>query len=480
MQRGQWPLPQSRLRAKGWRFFNRLSLAQVVLVPARVGPAAKVRYNRTNPDKGVPMPDLTARIMPRLRSSRLPDLDLGSESIHPVYGGLSILNLPTSLCRWLGVAELPHPPLDIPGLDDLAAGLRQIVVLLVDAVSYERFVSWMDDTAPRLRALSDDGVLAPLTSVVPSTTSAALTSLWTGRSPAEHGLVGYELLLKEYGVVANMLNHSPAALDSQPGLLQRAGFDPETALPVPTLGAHLQRAEVDVHAFLPNSIRGSGLSRMHLAQVNLHGYVTPADFFVGMREVASAPLERRRLVWGYYGEVDALSHRFGPASEPARADFAAVMGMLHSIFLQHLSSDVRRRTLLLLLSDHGQIATRRDPQLELRHHPGFSRLLHLLPTGETRLAYLYIRPGQVEAVAEYVERAWGDAFRLLGSDEALGRGLFGPGQPSPQTVERIGDCILAAQGSAYLWSAQKENVLLGRHGGLSPEEMLVPFLAARL
>lgn len=426
------------------------------------------------------MADLTSHVMRRLSQNRLIGLDLGGGSVHPAYDGLSILNLPTSLCRWLGVADLAHPPLDLSGLDDLAAGARQVVVLLVDAVSYERFVAWLDEAAHWLRTLTDDGLLAPLTSVVPSTTSAALTSLWTGRSPAEHGQVGYELLLKEFGVVANMLNHSPVALDSQPGLLQRAGFDPEAVLPVPTLGSHLQRAEVEVHAFLPNAIRGSGLSRMHLAQVNVHGYVTVADFLLGMRDVANAPLERRRLVWGYYGEVDALSHRFGPDSEAARADFAALMAMLRSCFLQSLPSDVRRRTLLLLLSDHGQIATGRNPHFELRHHPELARLLHLLPTGETRLAYLYIRPGQVQAVEDYIRRAWGDAFCLLDSDDALHRGLFGPGRPASQTPERIGDRILAAQGNAYLWSASKENLLIGRHGGLSQEEMLIPFFAVRL
>ncbi len=426
------------------------------------------------------MPDLTPDLKPKLLRTRLLDLDLGSEAVHPAYGGRSILNLPSSLCRWLGVSELPHPALDLPGLAALGDGVRQVLVLLIDAVSFERFLCWLDGTRHGLRPLVDDGLLAPLTSVVPSTTSAALTTLWTGRSPTEHGQVGYELLLKEFGVVANMINHSPAAFDRQAGLLQRAGFDPEMALPVPTLGAHLQRAEVEVHAFLPNAIRGSGLSRMHLAQVAVRGYATLADFFLGMRDVANAPVERRRLIWGYYGEVDALSHRYGPDSEAARADFAAVMHMMQANLLQQLSADVRRRTLLLVLSDHGQITTRRDPHLELRNHPALLRQLHLLPTGETRLAYLYVRPGQVEAVADYVQHAWGDTFRLLGSEEALRAGLFGPGEPSPQTAERIGDQILAAQRSAYLWSALKENTLVGRHGGLSREEMLVPFLAARL
>ncbi|MEW6567617.1 MAG: alkaline phosphatase family protein [Chloroflexota bacterium] len=426
------------------------------------------------------MPDLTSTLKPQLLAGRLPNLDLGFDAVHPAYGGLSILNLPSSLCRWLGVGELAHPRLNIPELDDLSPGARQVVVLLIDAVSFDRFLRWHDRDTPGLRPLVEDGLLAPLTSVVPSTTSAALTTLWTGRSPAEHAQVGYELLLKEFGVVANMLTHSPAVLDGQPGLLQRAGFDPEAALPVPTLGSHLQRAEVEVQALLPQAVRGSGLSRMHLAHAAVRGYATLADLFLGMREMAESPLDRRRLIWGYYGEVDALSHRFGPDSEQAEAEFASVVHLLQTAFLARLRPETRRRTLLVLISDHGQIATRRDPHFELRNHPGLSRLLHLLPTGETRLAYLYIRPGQVEAVAEYIQRTWPDSFRLLSSEFALQAGLFGPGTPASQTLERLGDRILAARGASYLWSAPKENTLLGRHGGLSPEEMLVPFLAARL
>jgi hypothetical protein len=40
--------------------------------------------------------------------------------------------------------------------------------------------------------------------------------------------------------------------------------------------------------------------------------------------------------------------------------------------------------------------------------------------------------------------------------------------------------ILAATGDAYLWWAQKENTLKGRHGALSRKEMLVPLLNIRL
>jgi len=426
------------------------------------------------------MTDLTATVLPALRTARLPDLDLGPEAVHPAYSGRSILNLPASLARWLGAPDLPHPPLDLAGLDVLAEGVEQLVVVLIDAVSFDRFRLWVKRLSGPVQAFVESALFAPLTSVVPSTTTAALTTLWTGRSPAEHGMVGYELFLREYGVVANMLNHSPMSLDSQPGLLYRAGLVPEIALPVPTLGNHLAAAGVPAHAFLPHAIRSSGLSRMHLSGARVHGYATLTDLWTGVRELVETRDTERRLVWAYYGEVDSLSHRFGPDSEQAEAEFAAVLEGFHRVFLERLPADRRRGTLVVFLSDHGQIATRRDPHYDLRNHLSLSRRLHLQPTGENRLAYLYIRPGQVEAVAEYFDRTWPAGFRILPSEHALAAGLFGPGTPCTAALDRLGDRVAVSQGSAYLWWAPKDNVLIGRHGGVSPEEMLVPFLAAML
>ena len=128
-----------------------------------------------------------------------------------------------------------------PILDPLGSGIRRILLVLVDALALHRLQRWMaDGTAPIWNSLSETGILAPLTSVVPSTTSTCLPTLWTGLSPAEHGMVGYELWLKEYGVVANMIKHTPFTVEGAPGSLERAGFNPEKALPDQTLGAHLE------------------------------------------------------------------------------------------------------------------------------------------------------------------------------------------------------------------------------------------------
>ena len=416
----------------------------------------------------------------RIEQNRLPDLDLGPEAIHPAYHGLSILNVPASIGNWLGAPGLPHPPIDHAEFDDLASGARQVVVILVDAVGLNLFERWLDGRAKSLQPLVNRGALAALTSVVPSTTSAALTTLWTGRSPAEHGILGYELFLREYGLVANMITHAPASFDDEVDSLVHAGFDPKSFLPVPTIGPHLSKAGVESHAFLHSNIAGSGLSKMHYPDVNQHSFDDLSELWISLRQLLNTASEKRRLIWSYFANVDNLAHRYGPNDVRVETEFAQFADSLMADFVDALSHEAQKDTVLILMADHGQVATRKDPHFELRNHPDLVRRLHMLPSGENRLSYLYPKPGQADAVEEYIARTWPRMFRMLVSDHALAAGLFGPGQPAKAARSRIGDRLALSQGEGYLWWAVKENPLLGRHGSVTSEEMLVPFLMVRL
>lgn len=151
-----------------------------------------------------------------------------------------------------------------------------------------------------------------------------------------------------------------------------------------------------------------------------------------------------------------------------------------SVFIERLKPEAHQGTVLVLMADHGQIAIRKDPHFEPRNHSDLLRRLHLLPAGENRFAYLYLKPGQIEAIEEYFSQTWPNSFITLPSAHALHAGLFGPGTPASSAPDRLGDRLAIGQGNASLWWANKENPLIGRHGGLTPEEMLLPFLAVRL
>jgi hypothetical protein len=431
------------------------------------------------------MPDISHEMLPAIQSHRLPGLDLGAEWIYPNYQGRSILNLPASICRIFGLPGIGAPALDdrylaaIQGDDQLE--IRKVVVILMDALALQRLQQWIvNGLAPVWGELAEAGVLAPLTSIVPSTTSAALTSIWTGQSPSVHGITGYEMWVKEYGMVVNTILHNPASYRDGLGSLTSAGFSPGDFLPLPTLGAHLANYGVQSYAHQHYSIIDSGLSQMFFKDVQVCGVVNATDLWINLRELFEEHAQERLYSWVYWGEVDTFSHRYGPDDERPAAEFASFSAAMQRLFLDRLSPRARQGTLLILTGDHGQITTPIDPYYDLSNHPNLTRRLHIIPSGENRLAYLHIRPGQTEAVREYLDRTWPNQFLVLESVYAAESGLFGPGEQHPDLLNRIGDYIVLSRGRAYLWWANKRNRMLGRHGGLHPSEMLVPFLATRL
>ena len=69
---------------------------------------------------------------------------------------------------------------------------------------------------------------------------------------------------------------------------------------------------------------------------------------------------------------------------------------------------------------------------------------------------------------------------MVSSVEFLKSGLMGSGKAYKRTLDRTGNHVVIPDNNAYWWWVNKENVLLGRHGGLSKQEMLVPFFALEL
>jgi len=425
------------------------------------------------------VPDLTYELLPRLRGQTLAGLNPVSDFIYPRYEDQSILNIPSTLCTWFGVPGLESQPLLPEITTSLGSGFRRIILILVDALALQWLRMWLE-IVPVWRKLMETGVLAPLTSVVPSTTSSALTSLWTGQSPASHGIIGYEMWLKEYGIVGNMIEHSPITFKGAVGSLKQAGFKPESFLLQPTLGSYLKTRGVKSYAFSHHSIANSGLSRMLMKDVQVHPFSTPASMWVSIRKLVEGAPDEKMYIWVYWGQVDGISHYNGPDDERVSAEFTHYSAAFEDFFLKRLNHHLREDTLVILTADHGQTGTPLNPNLVLANHPGLHQHLRIKPTCENRMAFLYLHPGHEKEVKTYFEEHWKERFVLILQENALKAGLFGPGIPHPDLKDRIGDLIAIARQDSYLWWANEEDFLLGRHGSLHHEDMLVPFLAARL
>ena len=428
------------------------------------------------------MPDLSAAILAKLRTNHLTALSLDEEMLAPAYAGLSITNLPASICQWLGVNGWPTTPLDNAISSALKNQYRQVILLVVDGLGYEKYRQLLQSGSAETeewKMLSEEALTVPLTSIVPSTTSAALTTFWTGRAPSEHGITGYEMWLQEYSITANMILLSPSSFVGGVGSLGMAGFKPDQFLDVETLGPFLRKNGVHPFALQHESITRSGLSTMLMKDTESIAYRTIPDLWVTLEHRMQETSSEQRYIYAYWGDLDEIQHLYGPQDQRVEDEFLAFLEKMNR-FIRRAQKADHADTLFLLTADHGQIATPKRIKNELRRYPQLLQGLHILPAGENRLAYLYLKPGHEKDTLDMIETLWPGHFLAVPAEQAAAAGLFGPRPYHPQLGSRIGDLILIPRGNQYLWWANKENRMLGRHGGLSSAEMLVPLVAFTL
>jgi hypothetical protein len=322
-----------------------------------------------------------------------------------------------------------------------------------------------------------DASLSPLTSISPSTTAAALSTFWTGRTPASHGVLGYEVWLKELGILSNMILHSPAPARGSVGSIYSAGFDPESFIPVETIGNHLAQHQVKSRSLQHVSIVNSGLSAMLDANAQRLPYKTVTDMWFNLEEALLQAPQQPSYNWLYWGEHDSLAHHYGADHPRLRYQFEA-FGLELLRFLGRLKQHNVQDTLLLITADHGHLVTPRNPRYDLLTYPDMMDLLAMYPSGDNRLPYFYASSGKEQALKEHFYQHWSEEeFAFLPSQTALEAGLFGSNGQYERAKDRIGDWLVLPRGTSYLWWSDRPDPLRGRHGGLSRTEMLVPLIA---
>jgi len=405
---------------------------------------------------------------------------LPEEFTWPDYEGGSISNMPATVAALLHANFAGLPPLRKELWQSLASGVKRVIVLIIDAWGW----NLLEQEQARLNGfLKRAAVVGKLTSVFPSTTVAALSTLWTGVAPASHGLVGLRLFLPEYAALTQMLKFTPT-FGSYPDALIKAGMDPTEFLHFPGFAEQLAASGISTHVFKGRDIVDSALSKMHGRGVaGDHGISSAADMFTQMRLLLEEQAGERLYISAYWPLVDTLSHIYGWDQPSVAAELRATLALLQSELLDPLSAAARSDTALFIMADHGQVLCPPEQQIYLEDHPELKRLLLMRPAGEPRTAYLYGRQGCREEIVAYINQHLGEAMVAIMAEKALAAGLLGPEPHAPVADERVGDVIVTMrEGYILLTPAEKERAhkMKGRHGGMTHDEMWVPWLGYRL
>jgi len=434
-----------------------------------------------------------------LTASDLPRLELDGESfVRPDFAGRGLANVAPSVLQVLapGAAEaLQLGPLDERVLPArLRTGVKTVVLLVADGLGYLQLQREMQaGNAPNLaelvaRASDGDACVSysSITSVFPTTTVAALGSVNSGVAPKDHGLLSYTVYLPEMGMVAELIRWGPlnrrvSFADPEFGQVPEEFFWAETTY------SRLHAAGVErTFAVNPNGFSGTALTRMLHQHATYAGYIATSSLGPVVSRLVHESTDLT-YVYAYWPTVDTIAHLIGPLSPEHSAEVAGLDFQIGRLLAAIQS---RGDTLFMLTADHGHIDTRPEEAISFAGHPELMRMLKATPAGERRAVYLHALDGAVGEVLGYARERLRDVAVAMPRDEAVEAGLFGPGDLSPRAAGRIGDVLVFPRGNLQLVPPPPETpdgnpppkgpAFRGLHGGLTPDEALVPLLAVRL
>lgn len=391
----------------------------------------------------------------------------GDGWVCPAYQGRSIVNLMNSLLLHYGIRH--GTPLAFHDtLVSLLKGRRKILFLLCDGLGWHNFHHSMR-RHPEIAQFCGTVAQWPITTVFPSTTSTASASYLSALPPSAHGVLGFLMYFPEYGRIFNMLNFHSA--DPEHNDLNSFGFFPENYISSPSILTRLEQTGVLVGAYNFHAYAGSGLSRLIYPRGLPHPFVALADLlWLPLDQLAVNVPQFHFLYWS---TLDTIAHLYGANSAPYDIELSMLLATIHYHLVPRLDED----TALVLCADHGHLDGNDDEAINLATIPGLLDLFRVPPSGEGRATQLFIKPGMSDHAYQLL-RQRGDML-VLTRQEFLARQLLGDTSLRADLPDRLGDLVVFPYGSRrtlYPYEPRPHTAMIGRHGGLSPEEMVVPLL----
>lgn len=438
------------------------------------------------------MPDYRLRAIAdqlyrEIRSRRLLDFPVSwsDEVVFPAYDGLSIRNIPHTIADQVGAPFEQSAPLDqrVWGDDRALYDVERVVLFLSDGLGYLYLQELMDEDpelADTILELTDGRGFVPITSIAPSTTAVALPTLWTGASPAAHGMLGTTMFLREFSTLANMLSYAPMG-DPHSKIFAEKGKPLEDFVPVAGLAQHLAEYRVATHNLAYKPYINTGLSRILHRGVRYHyPHAGFSDFWVRVVDVLHETVGQRAYAHIYYHPVDALAHTYGAKNPYVHFEIKQQFQQLLSVLSTAAVQD--GQTLFIMSADHGHADA---PNLiNLRDDPLTQPIRDAMRTGLTgdmRFAYLHLQNRKIQQVLDTVAQHYSHSLIAIESHKALEAGLLGTDGITDETLARIGDVILIPRkGYQVIDPAVGILDLVSWHAGLMQEEMLVPLIWKRI
>ena len=378
-----------------------------------------------------------------------------SNIIYPDYNN-SILNLITSFLKYYNV-ETNHKSLK--ELDEkLEKRYKNVVFIILDGMG-----------SHILERVSKNGIfeknkVKTITSVYPSTTTAALTTYYSGKPPYETGWIAWSQYFKEYGRALDMLSHKESY---QNDTLENKRIDVfKDVINYETVFNKIEKTNpnVNVYEIMPDySDRKANRS---LRANNIE------EICEHIKLICSGN-KKETFTMAYCDNPDGLLHKYGCKSKEVKEMIKNAEKCIEKM-RQELSDD----TIIVLSADHGHKDI--NKAYTLLDYPELQECLIMPPSLESRALTFWVHQDKKEKFEYLFKQNFGKEFLLLTKQEFLEKGFLGSGVKHKKIEDFIGDYIAMSISDSIIvletYLAEGKKIKESTHCGLTEDEMEVPLI----
>lgn len=360
--------------------------------------------------------------------------------VYPDYSNCS-LNMTSAILNHYGLKCEYAPSQEL--LEELSKDYETVVLMILDGMG----TYIMKDNLKEDNFIKDYKV-KDMTSVYPSSTVPSTTSILTGKSPNETGWLGWQQYFAKYNrnIVMFMGNDFYKNEDVK-------GFNAKEELPTKEL-CELLSDKVKTYEIYP-SFRKGGVKTFKEMTNRILKYGNE---------------EGKKFIYAYYDEPDHSMHHYGSRSDQVKKLLSIMDSKLRRLYRR-----MNDKTLIIISADHGQ----RDVKyFRLNDYKDFMDTLERLPSNEGRAAALKIKSGKKEQFLEQFNLHFKDYFKLYSKEELKNSKLLGLGKSNSRLDEFIDDYFMVSISdyNIYYDTGDIDFLLIGHHGGLTIDEMMVPMI----
>lgn len=328
----------------------------------------------------------------------------------------SILNLITSILKKYNVNSIYNSLENIDKI--LEKKYKNIVLVILDGMGENI-----------LKSLSPNGLfykneIDTITSVYPSTTTAAMTTYYSGKPPIETGWLGWSQYFKEFGRHIDVLPEK----DSYTGeKIKLNNLKISDIIGYKTIYEQIKEknSSIKTYEIMPEYC-------VKKAKITMTAN-TIEEMCESIITLCKNPEEK--FVMAYSDNPDGIIHKYGCYSEEVK-EFILNTEKNFSLMLENLKNT---KTLIIISADHGHQDLNKT--IDLLEVDEIQECLYMPPTFEMRMVGFFVKPDMKKEFEIRFNKIFKDKYILYSKEEMLKNNLFGYGNKHKKIDDFIGDYI---------------------------------------